>query len=240
MARWGALRLVADTGYAQHGALQSRSGCTTPDFCVAVAACPPSPFLSLGDAIRLGVTIAWATACDLYYGVYCLMLATGYLTARVVHLRRMSSPALGSLLIRALDILAICVVGLVAALLVRQGWQFAFLGRTVQVRTLYNPLLMLTTLMLLRIALRYRPAIGPVTGRQLTSTVRFAMGAGLIAALLLSPLVFPVGEQVKTGHFVRPKIFWRSSPPGIDLLAGLIPNPNHRWRRPRYANGSRG
>src|SRR5262245_42510020 len=31
------------------------------------------------DAMLLGATVAWATACDVYYGVYCVMVATAYL-----------------------------------------------------------------------------------------------------------------------------------------------------------------
>lgn len=182
---------------------------------------------SLRDAIGLGITIAWATACDMYYGVYCLMLAAGYLIALVVRVHRLPSPVPGRLFARALDILAICVAGLAAALLVRHGWQFAFLGRAVQVRTVYNPLLVLTALVALRIGLHYRPTIGPVTGRQLTRIFRVTAAAGLVSALLMSPLLYTAGQQFKANGLVHPKIFWRSSPPGVDLLAWVVPNPNH-------------
>ena len=40
------------------------------------------------------------------------------------------------------------------------------------------------------------------------------------------------GERVADGRFVSPKIFWRSSPPGVDLLSFVTPNPQHpivRW-----------
>jgi hypothetical protein len=32
---------------------------------------------------------------------------------------------------------------------------------------------------------------------------------------------------MSSGEFNTPSIFWRSSPPGIDLLALILPNPNH-------------
>jgi hypothetical protein len=57
--------------------------------------------------------------------------------------------------------------------------------------------------------------------------LRGATVAGLMAAVLMSPLLLAVGEQVQSDRFVRTKTFWRSSPPGIDLLAWLAPNPNH-------------
>ena len=92
-----------------------------------VAAAPLPIFVSLllrlqdrhswGDGVRLGVTVAWATACDVYYGVYCVMLAIGYLIAQVVRLRRSASPPVGQLFIRAVDLLMFCLAGLVAVLL---------------------------------------------------------------------------------------------------------------------------
>jgi hypothetical protein len=182
---------------------------------------------SWGDSVRLGATVAWATACDVYYGVYCVILAIGYLIARVVRLRRRASPPAGQLFIRAVDLLTFCLAGLVAVLLVGQGWQFAFLGRVVRVRTVYTPLLILTALVLLRLAAYYRPAVQNMSWNQFGQTFRVAALAGAVATVLMSPLLLAMMEQVQTGRFVRPRIFWRSSPPGIDLLAWFTPNPNH-------------
>ena len=36
--------------------------------------------------VALGATAAWAGLSDVYYGVYCLMLALFHLAARTVHL----------------------------------------------------------------------------------------------------------------------------------------------------------
>jgi hypothetical protein len=182
---------------------------------------------SLRHAIGLGTTAAWATACDVYYGVYCLMLAAGYVIAISVHLHRVASPAIGKSYIRALDTLLVCLTGLVTALLFRQGWQFVFLGHIVRVRTVYTPLLLLTTLLTIRIGLYYRPFLPPGTRYRATFVLRVAAVAGLVAGALMSPLLLAVGEQVQSDRFERPKIFWRSSPPGIDLLAWVAPNPNH-------------
>ena len=98
---------------------------------------------SVGRAIGLGVTEAWATACDVYFGVYCLLLAAGYVVASNVRLHRVQSPTLRKSYSRALDTLMVCVAGLVVALLLRQGWQFVFLGYVIRVRTVYTPLLIL-------------------------------------------------------------------------------------------------
>jgi hypothetical protein len=182
---------------------------------------------SLRHAIGLGTTAAWATACDVYYGVYCLMLAAGYVIAISVQVHRLDSPTIGKLYVRALDTLAVCLTGLVTALLLRHGWQFAFLGHVVRVRTVYTPLLILTALVTIRVCLYYRPFLQPGTRDRAMFLLRVAGVAGLVAVVLMSPLLLAVGEQVHAGQFERPRIFWRSSPPGIDLLAWLAPNPNH-------------
>src|SRR4030095_17055759 len=48
----------------------------------------------------------------------------------------------------------------------------------------------------------------------------------------LSPVLYGLTERVAEGRFVSPKIFWRSSPSGVDLLSFIMPNPQHpiaRW-----------
>jgi len=58
----------------------------------------------------------------------------------------------------------------------------------------------------------------------------------LVAALAcigpMSPVLYGLGERLVDGRFVSPKIFWRSSPRGVDLLSFVAPNPQHpiaRW-----------
>ena len=43
----------------------------------------------------------------------------------------------------------------------------------------------------------------------------------------ISPLLYAAAVRLIDGEFDTPKIYWRSSPSGIDLLALLLPNPNH-------------
>jgi hypothetical protein len=45
--------------------------------------------------------------------------------------------------------------------------------------------------------------------------------------VLASPLLYAAAVRLINGEFDTPKIFWRSSPSGIDLLALFLPNPNH-------------
>jgi hypothetical protein len=182
---------------------------------------------SLWHAVALGVTEAWATACDVYFGVYCLMLAAAYVIARSLQFERVASPGVRKAYIRALDTLIVCLAGLVAALLLREGWQFMFIGHVVRVRTVYTPLLILTTLVAARIGVYYRSSLLEGTRARTVFVARVAAVAGMVTSVLMGPLLLAVGEQLQSGHFVRPTIFWRSSPPGIDLAAWFVPNPNH-------------
>ncbi|MCA1652104.1 MAG: hypothetical protein LC753_18160, partial [Acidobacteria bacterium] len=45
--------------------------------------------------------------------------------------------------------------------------------------------------------------------------------------LVLAPLVYAMGASFGEHQWISPKVFWRSSAPGVDLLAWIIPNPLH-------------
>jgi hypothetical protein len=181
---------------------------------------------SVRTAVGLGVTVAWATACDVYYGVYCVMVAIAYIAAQAITLERRSLEG-RRLLTQALDLLSVCVAGLILALLAGDGWQFAFLGRVVRIRTVYTPLLILTLLLVARVGLQYRPILRPLARERLSFGFRLSAAAIAVAAALMSPLLFAVSQNLQQGQFVRPPILWRSSPPGVDLAAWVVPNPNH-------------
>lgn len=186
---------------------------------------------SLREAIALGVTVAWATACDVYYGVFCIMTAAAYLAATSLNVIR-SRPTLPptptqSVFTRGLDLLMMCVAGLVVTLLVSQGWQFTLMGRLVQIRTLYTPMLALMLLVSLRLLLHYRPTLRPVSSEQVGANLRVLGSAAVVATILMSPLLYAVTVRILDGRVVNPPVFWRSSPRGVDVVAMVTPNPNH-------------
>jgi hypothetical protein len=99
-------------------------------------------------------------------------------------------------------------------------------------RSLYNPMLVLTVLVVMRIALWWRPrfslawpSLWPVPLKALLIAIVACVGP-------LAPVLYGLTSRVAEGRFVSPKIYWRSSPPGVDLLAFVTPNPQHpllRW-----------
>ncbi|MCC7416332.1 MAG: hypothetical protein IT176_04260 [Acidobacteria bacterium] len=181
------------------------------------------------DAAAIGATVAWATACDVYFGVYCLMLAVACLTCSAVQVSgRRSEPSRWLIAARRfLDVSAIGLAGLIAALAIGGGWEFALLGQTVRMRTLYTPVLVLTALVALRLLLSSRRGLRAVSIDRLRMGAGLLAGAGVVAAILMSPLLYAFGVRVLDGQMVSPPIFWRSSPPGLDLAALVVPNPNH-------------
>jgi hypothetical protein len=182
---------------------------------------------SARDAALLGLCMAWAALSDAYYGVYCLMIAILYVAGTLLRVRR---PATSSRppWVWLLDVLIGCFSGLIVGLVVSRGGEFTLLGVPVHVRSLYNPVLILTVLMMVRVLLVWRPQIDsaalPGPNR---SWVKVALVAALACAGPLSPVLYGIGQRIVDGRFVSPPIFWRSSPGGVDLLSYVMPNPQH-------------
>ena len=75
----------------------------------------------------------------------------------------------------------------------------------VRVRTVYTPLLILTALVLLRLAAYTRPAVQNMSRKQFGQMFRVAALAGTVATLLMSPLLLAIREQVQAGRFRAPQ-----------------------------------
>jgi hypothetical protein len=178
------------------------------------------------DAAALGATEWLAASTDVYYAVYCLLLGAVFLVARIVAIHR--SPLAGrSVAIRwALDVLILSMAGFIAALVVSGGWELSVLGRPLPIHSLYTPMMVLTGLVMIRVAWELRTTFLPTSG--LWRFIRFSLVAGMVALCLLSPVLYAAAVRVRaSGQLDASKIFWRSSPAGVDVLAILLPNPNH-------------
>jgi len=184
---------------------------------------------SLRDAALAGLCMAWAGLSDAYFGIYCVLIVVLYVAAQLIRITRhpVASPRSWTWL---LDVCLVCLAGLIVGLALGSGGEFMLLGIPVRMHSLYNPVLLLTILIIARTLLWWRPQVetlarGPVP-------VKALIVAALACAGPLSPVLYGLGERMLEGRFVTPQIFWRSSPPGVDLLSFVTPNSQHpvvRW-----------
>jgi hypothetical protein len=182
----------------------------------------------LRDAAALGLMLDLALWSDVYYLIYCLILAAAYVGWRIVHVehRPVAGPDQQTRW-QVLDAIILGVSALVVALLIADGGVITVLGLRVSIRELYTPVLFLTVLVILRLTRGYRVSLVPIARSEFLSTARLALCAGLAAVLPLLPFLYAVGIRIAGGQWVSPTIYWRSSPSGVDLLALALPNPNH-------------
>ena len=216
-----------------------------------VAAAPLAVFLllliraaereRLRDALLLGAAVWWAASSDVYYAVYCVLIAGLFMLARVMTVQPRHPAHHRRAVPWTLDVLLFSVAGLALAMAISGGWQFTFLGRVARMRSLYTPMLVLTVLAVARIGWSYRASLVPFERQDAWRVLRFASVAAIVAAALLSPVLYAVGERLSDGRWDFERIFWRSSPRGVDLIAFVLPNPNHplapealrQWLTPR-------
>lgn len=189
------------------------------------------------DAALAGLCMAWGGFCDVYYAIYCLMIAVGYVGARLVRVTYAATPAAAPWR-WSLNILIVSVAGLAAGLWLGGGARVEVLGMALSVRGLYTPMLVLTVLIVARIVLAFRPHLRLPTGNWSLPAAR-ALAIGVMAcAGPLAPVLYGLGQRIVDGRFVNPPTLWRSSPRGVDLLALFEFNPNHplaRWFTDRQA-----
>ncbi len=186
-------------------------------------------------ATLAGLMIAWAEFCDVYYAVYCLMIAMFMLAAHSLRVRRASgAPAPQRIrLLRLVDVLMLVIGGFVAAVSIRGTDSMSVLGLQLRMQTLYTPMLILTTLAVLRAVLTLRPRL-TVSHPPFSARLFKAAAVGVLSMMIpLSPVLYAFGDRLISGQGQLPPTYWRSSPPGADLLEFFMPNPNHPlWGAP--------
>jgi hypothetical protein len=188
------------------------------------------------DAVALGATMWWAWSTDAYYAVYCLILGAVFVVARVLVVERDPARRHPLALRRGLDVLMLLLAGVILAILVTGGWETTLLGQPLRMRTVYNPVLALTVLTLVRVAWHYRTSLHRFSSREIWTFARLAAVTGTVTFVLMLPVLYAVGVRVAEGRADLPKTLWRSSPPGVDLLALVLPNPNHPLAPAAIAN----
>ncbi|NOT25337.1 MAG: hypothetical protein HOP16_04465 [Acidobacteria bacterium] len=192
------------------------------------------------DAVALGAVVCWAATTDAYYAVYCVLLAVLFTMGRVLTVSRRPSRPRSKAVPWTLDVLLFCVAGLVFSMIISGGWQFTIRGKVASVHSFYTPMLSLTVLAVLRAAWAWRGTV-QMDARVLFRFVRLGAVGAIVATVLLSPVLYAVGIRIADGRWDSDPVYWRSSPLGVDLIAYLLPNPNHplapeslrQWLSPR-------
>lgn len=182
---------------------------------------------SLRDSALVGLCMAWAALSDAYFGIYCLMIALLYVAASAIRVTRAhrATPQMWRWLV---DLLIVCLAALIVGLGFGHGGQFTVLGIAIRMQTLYTPVLVLTILVIVRALLTWRPQFDWPFGTIPVSAVLIAF---IACVGPLSPVLYGLSTRVAQGSFVSPEIYWRSSPPGVDLLSFVTPNPLHPLAR---------
>jgi hypothetical protein len=110
------------------------------------------------DAALAGLCMAWAGFTDPYYAVFCLMIAIGYLASRLLRVTYAREP-IAAPWRWALDFSILTVGGLILGLVLGRGRRFDLMGLTISIQGLYTPVLLLTLLVLARLAVHLRPRV---------------------------------------------------------------------------------
>ena len=179
----------------------------------------------LRDAALVGMCMAWAAFCDVYYAVFCLVITVGYLTTAGLRVR-LSFGRTSARLTWVLNLLLLVTAGLIVGLLFGRGTRVEIFGIGISVRGLYTPVLVMTALVLIRLVAFMQPHVTPDLASW-PRLARFSAAAAAACGLLLGPILAGVIAEAADGNPLSRPVSWRSSPRGVDLMAFVQPNPSH-------------
>ncbi len=179
------------------------------------------------DAVALGATLAWAAFCDIYYAVYGVLLIGAYVLASFVSVSLRDAQTRSAFATRVSRGLVIVAATFVVSIAL-QGGLITVAGLEISMRSLYTPVLVLTLLVVAHVLIVWTPAI-EWRYRFTPAHPRLVLTMVLTATVLLGPVLVAYGGRMLSGQMAGPGIYWRSSPPGLDLMAFVMPNPNSPW-----------
>ena len=211
-----------------------------------VAAAPLPAFLlclinaersrTLRSAALVGLCVAWAAFCDVYYAVYCLMIGGGYLVLRVVHVTTEDRTGAADVALdpRRAD-RAVAGIGRRASLRARRPFRSLRAARE-HPRSVYAGTRRLPCLWSRARSSRCGRGCRWMTGCPRLLAARTLVVAGLACAgTAVAGPVWSRSARSSTVGYANPPVFWRSSPRGVDLLAfvRVQPKPSARAALPR-------
>lgn len=180
-------------------------------------------------AAATGATVALAYLCDPYYAVYCVLMgAFAIAWSAIVICDPDPAAATPAWIGWSLNAVIACLAGIVAAIAIGGGGRFEIAGLRVSMTQLYTPVLLLTCVTGLRVWIRVRARVRWIFPTALPPLRGLVVGALACLAVLL-PVLLPVAAPGAERHWISPRVFWRSSAAGLDLLTLFTPNPMHPW-----------
>lgn len=183
---------------------------------------------TIAAGLAAGATVGLAYLCDPYYAVYCVLMAAFATACSSVRLHEPDPAAVVARgLRRGVDVVIVLCAALAAWILAGGGGRYVVLGVRISVTQLYTPILLLTAAAALRIWMAVRPRITWVAPT--LPPIRVVVAAALTCVAVLAPVVLPVTSPGGERQWISPKVFWRSSAAGLDLLTLFTPNPLHPW-----------
>jgi hypothetical protein len=186
-------------------------------------------------AAAAGVVVAWAFLSDPYYAVYCLLMLLMLVGHSLATIERRPAEARGVWARMLLDLVLLSLAGLMAGIAMRGGGRFELLGLRFSMTRLYTPMLVFTLLLSIRVWLAVRLKLawrGPIR----LTYLRTAVVGAFVCAVMLGPVLYAMATPRAGRPWRGPSVLWRSSAPGIDLAAWLVPNPLH----PIWGSGAEG
>lgn len=176
-----------------------------------------------------GVLAAWAFTWDAYYGIFCAVVAGCYLMLRYVRVsrdarQRLSYPR-GLLM---LDGTILVLLAIIATIVATGAEELRAVGQVIRLRPLHGPVMAVTVLCMARVWMHFQPVVSFAIPSWRTVLMVPAVVASACAVALF-PVLFFLWRSMAEGTEFHGPIFWRSSPPGVDLLSFLVPNPNLAW-----------
>jgi hypothetical protein len=182
------------------------------------------------DAVLVGSIAAFAMYSDAYYGIYCALMGAVVAAWRFLRVRWPESPLPWRRTTRAANLMVSVFGFVVGARLVVGPLAIALGPVRIGLHSLYTPLLLLVVSGAFRMWLPRRPWVGPHDpDAQLVRLVRLGLLSVATCLVLLSPELAGIAMRAVAGRLPDTPVFWRSSPRGLDLLAYVVPNPNHAW-----------
>jgi hypothetical protein len=191
------------------------------------------------NAAAAGAVMAWAAICDVYFGVYCLLIAGCYYAARFVRVRirprqRLSQAPRLSRINVLIFVVFIATVSLAVFMETTGITELNPLGQPIEL-SLHAPVLILMVLVAARLARHFQPTLVFRTMTRPLVVIRSVVAAAVACVLLLSPVLYALYYRLSDGGALHGPIYWRSGPRGVDLLAFFTPNPANKlfgmpWR----------